>query len=263
VKLPPLWTTQARSWFQLAESQFAIYAVDDPRLRFNITLAALSDEARLHAKAIVEAPGAYRDPYGALRARIMEVYQPSAWKLAAEFLRGEVLGDRHPSDMMDQILALLPPNGDLSLLVKASFLGRLPADMRDHVQEGAELLSYQQLAARADTIWDARHADKPTAMTAAVVETDTVNSGQQVDPAELEQILAAVRFVRQQPKPSSFRRPPGQGGNGGGQGGSGGGSNSGHGADDEKKKGWCRRHRRYGERAFQCDAPTTCKYSKN
>jgi len=188
VKLPPLWTTQARSWFQLAESQFAIYAVDDPRLRFNITLAALSDEARLHAKAIVEAPGAYRDPYGALRARIMEVYQPSAWKLAAEFLRGEVLGDRHPSDMMDQILALLPPNGDLSLLVKASFLGRLPADMRDHVQEGAELLSYQQLAARADTIWDARHADKPTAMTAAVVETDTVNSGQQVDPAELEQI---------------------------------------------------------------------------
>jgi len=164
VKLPPLWTTQAMSWFQLAESQFAIYAVDDPWLRFNITLAALSDETRLHAKAIVEAPDAYRDPYRALKARIMEVYQPSTWKLAAEFLKVEGLGARRPLDMMDEILVLLPPNGDLSLLVKASFLGRLPANMRDHVQEGAELLSYQQLAARADTIWDERHADKPPAV---------------------------------------------------------------------------------------------------
>jgi len=27
VKLPPLWTTQARLWFQLVELQFGIYAV--------------------------------------------------------------------------------------------------------------------------------------------------------------------------------------------------------------------------------------------
>jgi len=163
VKLPPLWTTQAktRSWFQLAESQFDIYAVENPRLRFDLVLAALSDEARLHAKAIVDAPGLFRDPYLALRMRILEVYQPSVWQMAAEFLQGKELGDMRLSDMMDEMLALLPQ--DLSLLVKASFLGRLPADMRDHVQEGAEHLSYQQLAARADTIWNARRANRPAA----------------------------------------------------------------------------------------------------
>jgi len=255
VKLPPLWTTQAqtRSWFQLAESQFDIYAVENPRLRFDLVLAAMSDEARLHAKAIVDAPGLFRDPYLALRTRILEVYQPSVWQMAAEFLQGKELGDMRPSDMMDEMLALLPQ--DLSLLVKASFLGRLPADMRDHVQEGAEHLSYQQLAARADTIWNARRANRPAAVTAAVTEAATTSgTSPQVDPAELEQILAAVRFVRQQPKSSNYKRPAHHGGNGGG---------GGQGPDDERKKGWCRRHRRYGEKAFQCDAPATCQYTKN
>jgi len=103
MRLPPLWTQQAASWFQLAESQFNIYAVVEPRLRFNLVLGALSDEARLHAKAIIEAPAVYRDPYAALRDRILQVYQPSAWQMAAEFLQAKELGDRRPSDMMDEM----------------------------------------------------------------------------------------------------------------------------------------------------------------
>jgi len=57
VKLAPIWTNQIRSWFTLAESQFGTHAVADPRQCFNLVVAALNDDARLHAKAIVENPG--------------------------------------------------------------------------------------------------------------------------------------------------------------------------------------------------------------
>jgi len=148
------------------------------------------------------------------------------------------------------MLALLP--GDLSLLVKVSFLGNFPADMRDHVQEGAELLSYQQLAARADSIWQARRANRP-AVVAAV--TEPVQSDQQVDPGELEQVLVAVRFSKQRPKQFFGNKQGGQGSQGGQQ--------SSSSLQEDKMKGWCRRHRRFGDRAFACDKPTTCTYSKN
>jgi len=128
VKLPPTWTIQIRTLFQLVESQFGTYAIMDMRQRFDLVMVALSDEAQMHARAVVENPFTFQDPYLALRARLLEVYQPSAWQQAAEFLRGGELGARKPSDLMDEMLALLPE--DLSLLVKVAFLGRLPADER-------------------------------------------------------------------------------------------------------------------------------------
>jgi len=70
IKLATIWSNQVRSWFALAESQFNMYAVMDPRQRFDLVVAALSDDARLHAKAVVESPEMYRDPYLALRARL-------------------------------------------------------------------------------------------------------------------------------------------------------------------------------------------------
>jgi len=94
-------------------------------------VAALTDDARMHAKAVVENPDAFQDPYLALRGRLLEVYQPSTWQLAAEFLQHKDLGDRKPSDLLDEMLALLP--ADLMILVKAAFLGRLPADMRNQL----------------------------------------------------------------------------------------------------------------------------------
>jgi len=57
IKLPTVWTSSIRSWFQLAESQFGTFAVNHPRQHFDIVVAALTDEARLHAKAVVENAG--------------------------------------------------------------------------------------------------------------------------------------------------------------------------------------------------------------
>jgi len=99
---------------------------------------------------VVENAPVYVNPYLALQERLLAVYEPSVWEQSAKILKFAELGYRRPSDQLDAMLALVL--ADLSILVKAIFLGSLPANMLDHVQQGTELLSYQQLAARADSI---------------------------------------------------------------------------------------------------------------
>jgi len=254
IKLPTVWTNGIRSWFQLAESQFGTFAVDHPRQQFDIVVAALTDEARLHAKAVVENAGVYANPYVALRERLLAVYEPSVWEQSAKLLKFTELGDRRPSDQLDAMLSLVP--ADLSILVKAIFLGSLPADMRDHVQQGAELLSYQQLAARADSIWQSRQASRPGVVAAVKPPGD---SQEHVDVEHLEQVLAAVRFSKQPSqstnKPSSNQGPHNNNkGNRGGQGST---------QKQPPSVMVCYRHLRYGKKAYSCADPATCQFSKN
>jgi len=254
IKLPSVWTNGIRSWFQLAESQFGTFAVDHPRQQFDIVVAALNDEARLHAKAVVENAGVYANPYVALRERLLAVYEPSVWEQSAKLLKFAELGDRRPSDQLDAMLALVP--GDLSVLVKAIFLGSLPADMRDHVQQGAELLSYQQLAARADSIWQSRQASR--AGVVAAVASPGENQ-EQVDVEHLEQVLAAVRFSKQ-PNQGSAKPGGNQGSHRGGK-----SSQGGQGGKQKQSSSLplCTRHFQFGKRAHGCADPATCQFPKN
>jgi len=69
VKIPTIWTASIRSWFQLAESQLGTFAVDHPRQQFDLVVAALTDEACLHAGGRGECAGfpePLRGPPGAV-----------------------------------------------------------------------------------------------------------------------------------------------------------------------------------------------------
>jgi len=247
VKIPPIWTTSIRSWFVLAESQFGTFAVENPRQQFDLVVAALNDDARMHARAVVENAGAFQNPYVALRERLMEVYQPSIWQEAAQLLQMKELGDRKPSDQMDAMLALVP--NDLSIVIKAIFLGSLPVEMRDHVQQGAERLSYQQLAARADSIWDARQAKRANVVAAVAPPPEDQNT---VDVDSLEQVLAAVRFSRQ-PPPQKSAKPSSTG------------KKDGKSSQPKKSSSLviCGAHLRWGFKARKCEDPSNCQYPKN
>ena len=54
VKLVPLWTQKVRMWFTLAESSFQTAYMVDSRMKFNLVLAALSEETLDHVKALME-----------------------------------------------------------------------------------------------------------------------------------------------------------------------------------------------------------------
>jgi len=101
VKLPPFWPAKPRVWFTTAEAEFGTYYVADSRARFNLVIKALSDEAMERAAAIIEDPDSCVDPYGALKARLLEAYQMDPWESCSRLLHFRELGDMKPSRMME------------------------------------------------------------------------------------------------------------------------------------------------------------------
>ena len=178
VKLGPLWTQKVRTWFTLAESSFHTAYMVDSRMKFNLVLAALSEETLDCVKALVEMP---------------EVYEPDVWAQASRILHMWELGDMQPTLLMDKMLALLPNGKQPGILFKSVFLARLPRDMRDHVQARAPELECRNLVAMADNIWRARVARKPSALAAVTLVEDT-------EEGEAPVATVSTRKAGQQPK---------------------------------------------------------------
>lgn len=203
VRLVPLWTQKVKMWFSLAESSFDSNYISDSRMRFNLVLAALSEDTLDRVKALVELPDQLADPYQALKARLIEIYEPDVWESAARLLYMRELGDLQPSQLMDKMLALLPTGEQPGILFKSIFLARLPGDMRDHVQASAEQLDCRALASLADNIWRARNARKPNLM-AALPEA---LAGMSLEEEEAAPVTAVnVKRGKQQYSKQGFRR---------------------------------------------------------
>jgi len=247
VKLASFWPNKPKVWFTTAEAEFDTYYVQDSRARFNLVLKALPDEAMERSAAIVENPEQYQDPYGALKARLLEAYQMDPWEASSRLLHFRELGEMKPSQMMDGMLALYHPDH----LFKAVFLGRLPSDMRDHVQREASKLGCRELAAYADTIWQSRNATRANVLAALPLPPSP-------DPVteDLSEAVAAVKISGGK-KPFSKagkkwsgpkRQPPRQGGP----------------KESDKKGGSvCWRHLKYREKAWGCEDPACYLFPGN
>lgn len=100
VKLNSLWTGKVKTWFTLAESTFAQYYVTDSLMRFNLVLPALSEDTLDRVRGIVDKPGLLADPYGSLKARLLEIYQADKWENAARLTCGNWVTSGLPSSWM-------------------------------------------------------------------------------------------------------------------------------------------------------------------
>ncbi len=83
------------------------------------------------------------------------------------------LGDRRPSALMDEMLALLTGARSDDTIFLALFLLRLPTSMRDHLA-AADHKTAADMAHHADTIWDSRAGE--SAVTAVSAPVDAVVS---------------------------------------------------------------------------------------
>ena len=133
VKLPPFWTRDSRSWFTLAESTFNRSGLADTRLRFDLVLPALPEEVIEQVRGILHAINNIADPYRALKVRLLDLFTPKPLDLCQKIIHGCELGDRRPSQLMETMLALLPPGEPDGMLFKTHFINRLPGDIRNHV----------------------------------------------------------------------------------------------------------------------------------
>jgi len=207
IKLADFWTHQPQVWFIHAEALFDTYGVVEEQMKVNLVLPTLSQDTLVRVATIVNAPHLLADPCTALRARLMEVYMPDVWEQTSRLLHIFELGDMPPSQVMDEMLAMLPQEEQPGLLFKRIFLDCLPDDVRRHVQGGARQQQCSELAAAADVIWQASMQKKLTNVAAVL-------------PSQVEEVTEAVAAVQlntnRQDKSSGSHGGQRHGGSGGG-----------------------------------------------
>ena len=62
IKFPALWTKDVRSWFTLLESTFNRYGIVDSRLRFDLVLPALPEEAIEQIRSLLHSWTSWTSP---------------------------------------------------------------------------------------------------------------------------------------------------------------------------------------------------------
>ena len=93
------------------------------------------------------------DPYRNLKTKLLTHFTPKPLDLCQRIINGGELGDRSPRQLMESMLALLPPGEPKSMLFITHFLNRLPADIRNHVAAAGFNNTAKEMADIADTLW--------------------------------------------------------------------------------------------------------------
>ena len=234
VKLPPFWTRDSCSWLALAESTFHRSGITNTRLRFDLVLPALPEEVIKQLRGILHTVNNIAHPYRALKTKLLRRFTPKPLDLCQRIIIGGELGDRSPGQLMESMLALLPPGEPESMLFKTHFLNRLPADIRNHVAAAGFNNTASEMADIANTLWFASNSrqggNKRSQVVAAVQEDDE----------NLEEAVAALSVQPKRPQPKKKAAKGGKG-----------------------KGTVCYTHKKYGADTWKCAEPTTCTWAEN
>jgi len=156
VKLPEFWQDDPETWFDTAEAQFRRGGVTDSRAKADFVLTALPALLIRSIRDILRDPRADDTTiYHRLKERLLRRFAPSKWQQVYQLIDHPGAGDLRPSQLLDNMLALLPPGEPPGLLFQGLFLRRLPSEIRDHLAAG-NFDSVREMAVMADQLWDAR-----------------------------------------------------------------------------------------------------------
>jgi hypothetical protein len=231
VRLPEFWSEDPLLWFEQAEAAFESCLVWSSRARYNLVLARLSPMTAKTCRSLIIAirAAAPADPYEQLREHLIRCYGRTDWQLGFAILDSPAIGDRRPSDLLQDMRALQPSDGAENTLFKCLFLRRLPAPIRDHLL-AVGVLPMDEMAVIADRL----HDSMPAAATAfsAVAPEEEANA------------------VKQRAGRSDDKRPKGGGNRGAGRGGGGG-----RGGGQPKKRIFCANHHNFGADCKVCIKP--------
>ena len=153
VKLPPFWPKDPASWFTLAESIFNRHNVVDSRLRFDLVLPALPEEAIEQIRGVLRTVDHLDRPYVDLKARLLRLLTPKPADMCLKLINGGELSDRRPTQLIETMLALLPPGADENILFKTLYVTKLPREVRSHVLAHGMHLDSREMADLADDLW--------------------------------------------------------------------------------------------------------------
>ena len=251
VKLPDFWVKDPKMWFSQAEAQFRRARVTAETTMYDYVLMKLPEDVVMSVRALVSAieadPVKQEESYTLMKAALLGSYGKTKWQMAYALLDHPELGDRRPSAMMAEMLALRYEATAPDSLFFALFLRRLPSSIRDHIA-AANHTTAAEMATHADILWDARNS----ATVSAVSDTISAVSLRSSSPNKRSP-------DRRAKSPDRRGRSPDRGSNRGR------GRRPTPGRQDSRAassgKKICYYHRRYGAEAENCEG--ACSFSGN
>ena len=153
IKLPTFWAQQPEVWFLQAEAQFHIRKITDDTTKYYHVVAALDQETSGRVLDTLYAPPG-DNKYTDLKQRLLTTFGLSKRERASKLLHLHPLGDRKPSELMDEMLSLLADHG-FCFLAEQLFLEQLPEDIRLQLSND-DFTNPRALATKADVLWIAK-----------------------------------------------------------------------------------------------------------
>jgi hypothetical protein len=167
VKLPVFWVKDPKMWFSQAEAQFRRARVTAETTMYDYVLMKLPEDVVMSVRSLVSAieadPVKQETSYNLMKEALLGSYGKTKWQMAYALLDHPELGDRRPSTMMAEMLALRYETTAPDSLFLALFLRRLPPSIRDHLAV-ANHTTAAEMATHADILWDARNSASVSAV---------------------------------------------------------------------------------------------------
>ena len=152
VKLPDFWQHDPGPWFLHIEAQFHLRGITVDETKYYHVVAALDSTTTRRLMGFLRDPPA-NGKYAAIKEQLLRLYQLSDEERADRLLSLNGLGDSKPTELMENMLALLGTS-DTSFLFIQLFLRQLPTPVRTALAASplARTKDYRGLAEEADRI---------------------------------------------------------------------------------------------------------------
>lgn len=173
IKLPSFWPNQPTIWFVQAESQFHIRNITNDTTKYHYVVSALDETTAGRIEDFLANPPT-RNKYDALKTRLTDTFSLGRRERASRLLRLNGLGDRKPSVLMDEMLALAQGHTPC-FLFEQIFLEQLPEELRLQLAS-QDFADPRKVALLADSIWLSRHHSPVTAPVYSVASPSKRNS---------------------------------------------------------------------------------------
>ena len=152
IKLPEFWQHDPAPWFQHIEAQFHLRGITVDDTKYYYVVAALDASTTRRVMGFLREPPA-DGKYNALKTQLLRLFQLSDAERADRLLSLNGLGDSKPTELMENMLALLG-SGDATFLFVQLFLRQLPTPVRTALATSplVRTKDYRGLAEEADRI---------------------------------------------------------------------------------------------------------------
>lgn len=166
IKPPPFWKADPKIWFIQLEAQFDIAHITSDTTKYNYVLSAIDTEVLTQVTEFLNSPPA-TDKYEGLKAKLESIFSDSREKKLRRLLSDIDLGDRKPSQLLNE-MSRLGGNSVSQELLKTLWMARLPSQVQSILTTSSD--SLPKLAQMADKIME---IDQPrTYAVAANTSTD-------------------------------------------------------------------------------------------